>query len=378
MKLPSITLVLSLSILDVFGQTTQNTTIDLSAGHEQNVFLNPDLLETDDEVLDRTDLWDNGTYQALSLRHVWKTKQANHTWKLGGGGGLGLYQTEMNANRYALHLEGSFRTKYGPRKYLEVAPTVSRKKRSGVNVSDAVLQTPFSYLLAEIPIHADFYLGSKSWLKTEVGYRYKNYDQTAGERLYYHAPFLQALISKKWVAGGWTHKLYLSTDAMLRRYRDVERSNDEGEDEALLVEKVRKWNYSKQELGLLLSGKKLGITAAVHHLRRKDLSGSNSYREFAPLLEGEYRMGKLRMQGGMSFSHRNYDTITPGRGNDDLVLAYQYFRFNGQLQYFLEETVRLYLKGRLVRRLSNNPDPGSIAFQEYFTSNLQAGLSIQL
>ena len=191
MKLRAI-IVLSLlwTSLQLNAQWTSEYKAGLNAGYEWNIFLNPSMIEGEEQDLFRNDLWLNAAYQGAFVQANFKKITPAGRWKLGAYVSGANYNSEINANRHAFRLNASYRTKYADRKYFEVAPELYRTKRAGINDQDAILATPFSYLKFTLPAKLDFYLRNKTWLKTTGGYIYKKFDDTNSRSVKYHAGFV--------------------------------------------------------------------------------------------------------------------------------------------------------------------------------------------
>ncbi|HAA21060.1 MAG TPA: hypothetical protein DCP28_20725 [Cytophagales bacterium] len=417
-KLLAIALILCPTLL--MAQWEHKHTVGVSAGYEINVFLNPSSLERDGEVQGPDELWDNGTFQALQYRLQLERQLSAGRLKVAGGASGSLYQTEMNANRYAYDLSASYRVKYADRKYLEVAPQVDRIKRAGINLADAVIRTPFSYQRVLVPLHLDFYLGNRVWLKTQVGYLYKNYDRENGESLHYSAPVAELALSKKWLSEAHTQKVTFTGGAQLRHYveyeltadaplpnandeeegdfddfevdegregfeededyeEDEETEDDEPEEELgdeFYEEKLRDWHFYRTQLVYEIEGEDspYEVSVGLYHLTRLDQDQRNTYHQVSPSISLSYGTSKAKVSISGKYSYRYYPNLTPGKGNDNLPLIYQYLRGSARVQFGLGEHLTWWASGQFVYRLSNNPDPSSLAFQGYFNPIVETGI----
>ena len=375
-----LTLLLIQFALIGYGQVSHSHKLRIGLGNEWNAFLSPSRLEVDDELLTKSELWDNGTYQTLALKNSLKTEGEKHRLKLKMSGSLGLYQTNQDANRYTYRLGVSYRLKYASRKYFEVAPEIFRKKRDGVNADNAVLTTPFSYTLVKAPVGFDFYLGNKAWLKTQIGYLYKNYDKSDGEKLFYKAPYFDTSISKKWVSESSTVKISLNSITQRRHYTVITRIADEDEeDDPILREGFRNWLYQFTNLILDISSnddlQKIGI--GIHHTSRIDLTRNSTFHEAGPGITYQVKSKKIALRSGIRYLIRNYTKLSPGAGND-VPLKYKYLRANVELDYELTTNALLYWRANAVNRTSNNPDLEAGNFREYFNGLIEMGVKMNL
>ncbi len=363
-----------------YGQITRTHKIALGLGNEWNPFLSPNTLVEDEETIAREELWDNGTYQSLSLKNSLKIEGEKYRLKFKVNGSLGIYQTEEDANRFTYRLGVSYRLKYAQKKYFEFAPELFRKRREGINADNAVLTTPFSYSLFQAPVGLDFYLGNKAWLKTKTGYLYKNYDKAQGEELYYQAPFFEASISKKWDSKNAVKKISLRSATQFRKYQTLSLINapeeeEQPEEENVYREGSRNWTYQFTDLLLDISGndshQKLGI--GLYHISRIDADKRSTYHELGPGIQYQLQSAKAGVKASLKFTIRSYQRLAPGSDND-VPLQYEYIRANIELYHALSKRSQIYGKGNIVNRTSNNPNQESLSFRGYFNGYAEIGI----
>lgn len=373
---------LCLSVLSVNGQITHTHKLDVGLGHEWNAFLAPSTLIEEDDELFREDLWDNGTFQSLSLQNGFKIEGKNHRIKLKVNGSLGLFQTEQNSNRYTYRIGASYRAKYASKKYFEFEPEFFRKKREGINTDNAVLATPFSYSLLRIPVAFDFYLGKKAWLKTQAGYLFKNYDKANGEKLLYHAPFFEAMYSKKWQSDRFIKKVSLTSTSQLRNYQtlslltDLEDfDEDDPELELEYREGSRDWTYQFTTLKLDLTNinKSNSVALGLYHISRIDQNSRSTFNEIGPGIAYETTLQKIELKSSVRYTIRNYTRLAPGAENTT-PLQYHYLRLNAALNYRLNKKSQIYCNTHFVNRTSNNPNLDAMSFRDYFNGYMEIGV----
>ena len=367
----------------VLAQIEKRSSLSIGGGYALNVALNPESLDDDGELLGREDLWDNGTFQAINFRNTFKHKKGNHFLKLKLNVGNAWYQTENDADRHHYDIAFTYRTKYASRKYFEFSPELNRRRRDGVNLSDAVLQMPFSYTLINLPLRFDFYMRNKVWLKTSVGYLSKDFDRAAGQ-LIYRAPYAGALVSKKWKNTERTTKLSASTETQFRFYQDIRAIaiDDDDEEEPLeeeeFDERSRQWTYMRNNLTYQLNFErnKLALEAGLFQILRLDRDGRNGFNELGAGVKASIPVDKWRLSGYMRYSMRNYSNLAPGADNNTL-LEYRYIRTGFNVGYRLKKWFDIYLGGSLVDRTSNNPTITSAAFREYTNGQVEAGVTVR-
>ena len=383
-----LTIILSLIAIStqLNAQWKTDFTAGLKGGYEWNVFLNPTTAVVDGDLLLREDLWTSGFYQTAFLNGKFKKDEGHRRWKMGFKLSGSNYMTELNANRFTLGLDASYRVKFAKRKYFEVAPDFLRISQNGVSLDDAILRTPFSYTQLLIPVKLDFYLGNKAWLKTEVGYKYKNYDrQNPEEQLYYHAPFFGFRLSKKWENLNFMNKLTFSANAELRNYTDVRMSTvtgdpeEEEEDEEfdIITNGTRKWNYYRANLEYNIKPKEwlYEITFGLYTINRNDQSGRNGYFQVSPGVTASTQLKKLKVSGTARYSLRNYKNISAGEGAGNL--QYKYFRLRLRAEAPLSKSTKWFTNFNYVNRESNRVSNTSLGFRGYLNSLIETGISIK-
>lgn len=377
MKLLTVLLLL-LNPIALVAQISSSGHVSGQLGYETNVFLNPAILEQDEEVLERADLWDNGTFQGLSLHHTLKARYGDHKLKLITNGSIARYQTELDANRYTYDLGFSYRSKFAPKKYIEFSPLLNRVNREGINLANAVIRTPFSFTMLTVPLHLDFYLGQKTWLKTEGGYRYKRYDRSNGESLHYTAPFLNMQLSKKWVSDRSTRKLTLRTAYMWRTYQELELRGASDAQEGTLVEDQRNWNFYQHmlEYQINLLQDRFELTAGLYHLSRVDVEETNTYHQLSPGARVRYSKKSNTLTASVKYSWRHYPTLTPGRGNTETLLAYRYLRVGLRYERKVKKSMHWFATANLTNRSSNVTDLSLLGFREYLMYQVQTGIRL--
>lgn len=370
---------------------TRSHQISVGGGQGWNAFLMPNVLLSEGEQQDKEDLWDNGTFQSISLNNSFRWEKDQHKFKLKLNGSLGVFQTENNANRHTYMVGVSYRVKYTSKRYFEFAPEYFRKKRQGINGDQALLATPFSFQQFRAPFSFDFYLGDGAWVKSEVGYLIKSYDRPSEQILRYQAPFLGLSFSKKWMIGDHTTKLTLNSLSQKRKYTDIDRITtqqdpednedddffeEDGEPEGEeFSESERNWSYFFNNLtySLKTSNKKLRAEIGLYSTFRSDARNISNYLEVGPGINATWQTGKLEISPSVRYSIRKYGRLAPGNGNN-LLLRYNYLRTRLNVNYQLEKNMFLFTRYIMTRRTSNNPNLDRTSFREYFYAQGELGI----
>lgn len=354
----------------------------LNGGYEWNIFLNPSTISGEEEMLFREDLWVNAPYQGGFFSADLNRKSSQGRWKIGAYLSGANYNSRINANRHSFRLNASYRTKYADRKYFEIAPEIYRINRVGVNDSDAILSTPFSYLKLTIPVSFDFYLRNKIWLKTTGGYLYKGYDRTNDRQLFYHAGFAGASLSKKWKNKKGEAKLTYSNRLELRLYKNLEffldepaEAGDPTEPEEV-EESSRIWTYISNDLEYSFKpiNDRIRLTMGLYTTLRLDSEEENSYKELSPGFSGQWKMKNWTLSTDLSYVYRNYSEREVGE--EELPLQYTYVRANIKAEVPLRKNMNFHVRTSVVNRASSN-DLLTRGFREYFNSKVETGITIR-
>lgn len=377
MKKIIFTLACCLAINSVDAQWSKNFTFGIKGGYEYNIFKTPYSLDEEDDFLIGNDLIRSGFYEGLVFNGQFQNKFENGRFKVNFRSSANNYHTEENTNLYDFGLSSSYRVKYAKRKYFELSPAFYRRQRAGQDLSDDILRTTLSYTQFILPLSFDFYLKDKTWLKTDLGYRLKSYDENdMGEKVSYHAFFAGISFSKKWQNDQKIRKLILSPGIEYRAYTDLEAQNEEGE-ESDLIEDDRDWTYTTAnvEYNVKLAERPLSYTIGLYSTFRHDVENKFGYKEFGPGVRLNLPLNKASMSIGGSFRHRTFNTLKVNESAD--VLIYQYLRANARLTVPIGKNSTWYVEGNVIRRLSNNSNQTSTAFRSYNYALVSTGLTFR-
>lgn len=385
MKKLSLILILSLISLAAQAQWTGKYKAGLEGGYEWNIFLNPTSVQTDSDLLRRNDLWINASYAGAFFSADFRKDIKNGRLKWGARFSGANYNATVNANRHTIRWYGSYRKKYAPRKYFEFAPEFYRVQRQGVNDNDAILTTPFSYTRITLPFKLDYYRGNRVWLKTTAGYTFKAYDQFRNRSISYHAGFVGASLSKKWIDNQVERKLTFSSNLEMRLYRDddliflEEEFLAEDEEDIEPVDmteterETRLWTYISNDLvyDIKPSRQPYELTLGVYTTLRLDRDQRNAYREWAPGISGSWQLPYMKLRGSLRYVNRKF----PNRqmGEHDSPLRYQFVKAWLEAEVPLTDHMDFRVRGNVVNRNSSNTAL-TRAFRGYFNSMVEAGV----
>lgn len=392
-RITTLLVLLSLASNGLVGQWDKKFKVGGFGGYEHNIFLSPSSLIRDGEQLFRQDILTSGFYEGLSFGGDFEKKFNGGRWKLGFQTSMANFHTTPDADRFTLSLKSSYRKRYAKGRYFEIAPSFARRSQQGINESDGVLRTTFSYTRFNLPAHLDFYLGNKTWFKTETGYTFKAYDQNdLGEKVSYHAAYTGFAFSRKWDKDKVTAKLTLSGNLEYRYYTDLE-VDDESEEEEEGVEEnevvarpnnpigfiaeERQWLFyrASAEYNVKNSTSKFDYTLGLYFVGRGDSEQRFGYAELSPGASINYKAKGYSLNASAKYSMRNFSTLEVGDEEDQL--KYNYIRSSLRLDVPLAKRKTWFIKGNLIHRTSSNTDLSSTAFRGYFNNSIETGITIR-
>ncbi|OEK06564.1 hypothetical protein BFP71_02515 [Roseivirga misakiensis] len=364
------------------------------AGYEHNIFLSPGTLLRDGDQLTRQDLLTSGFYEGVSFKGDFENKFKEGRWKFGFATSIANFHTNPDADRFTLSLKSSYRKRYAKGKYFEIAPEFSRRSQQGINESDGVLRTTFSYTKFYLPLHLDYYLGNKTWFKTETAYTFKAYDQNdLGEKVSYHSAKTGLNFSKKWDKNEAINKLTFSGGIEYRYYTDLELEDEDDEDieeedeeddfvarpnnPIAFIAEERQWFFYTMGLDYNVKNDRTNFdyTLGLYFVGRGDSEKRFGYRELSPALSMRYSKKKLSVTASLKYGMRKFSTLTVG--DNDQLLTYNYLRGSVRFNVALPKNKAWYIKGNLVNRTANNNNINSLAFRGYLNNSIETGISIR-
>lgn len=403
---------LTLLLLCMMSATlSAQTTLKLQTmgGYEWNVFQSPTSYTNSEGVtMNRDQLWVSAPFTSVGLSAGWKRDLGKGKLKLNGGFSKALYFSSTSADQLKYDFGASYRIKYAKKKFFEFAPEFARVERQGTDQSDNILRTPFSYKHAIAPLHFDFYLGDKKWLKTKVAYHYKFYDRTDGGQLFYHGIEPSIKWSKKYDNTKDVQKISIEGSAMFRKYTDVRVSSTtaasteasevdvEADEEDLEEEELgeeeesgedteanegsadvreRKWNYYNLTWTHQYESKdeKLSTSISLNNRFRQDVLGSQTYNQtmFTAGLTRRFGKTKVSVTGGYAFRYFTAVKVS----SSQTPLSYHYLRGKLAVVYPINDHWDLKLKASLVKRISNNKSVTSRSYRGYFNGYVGLGIA---
>ncbi|MEM9052466.1 MAG: hypothetical protein AAGC47_10475, partial [Bacteroidota bacterium] len=73
---------------------------------------------------------------------------------------------------------------------------------------------------------------------------------------------------------------------------------------------------------------------------------------------------------------RSYPQFTPN--DDNRNLRYTYLRLSGVVFYQMDKRIKLFARGELWRRTSNNLDRTSLSFRDYSRTRVMVGVRVEI
>lgn len=373
-------------ILMVFMGTAGFSQFDLSVnlaeGYQVNIFNNPDRYEKKDISLTTDSLYANSLYTDITANFKYRKKWKRETLSVKGYVGGAYYNTASEAHKYKYKLEVSYRTRYADGRYLEVAPQMARIRKNGLDQTETILRTPYSYQKFVLPFNFDFYLGNKAWLKIQPAYLFKKYDTHAPEKLYYHSWYVNAEFKKKWDTEQIRHGFSFVADVSSRFYSDFELPKDDFLMDTIefgdLTHKTRQWNYYivGAEYSVKTQNDIFRASIPVKYVYKEDKLGNMlSYSEFLAGLTFGVKYKSVKFNQAISYSNRDYLKFLI---EESTKLKYNYLRLASKLSYELNDHFEFDVQAKLVDRKSNRIDVSKKFYRGYFTYFVELGVKLSL
>ena len=345
----------------------------INGGYEANIFKNPSRYEEKELIYTKDELWANSIYNELYVNADYKKEWRKSHFKINTSVGGNVYYSQLDANKYRYKIGVEYRTRYGKRKYFGVAPTFSRLKKEGMDQTETILSTPYSYMNFALPFNLDFYLKKKTWLKIELAYNYKEYDKHAPERYFYHAGLADISLKKKWESTKLFNQLNLYGKLDSRYYSDYEIiKNIEFND---IEKKIRKWDYYTGgiEYSYGAINKKWRFGIPVEYVYKYDkLTDKYSYKQYSAGLSISTHSKRFYSSQKFNINNRSYMNLM---ADEDTNLRYNYFKYLGVFSYSVTQKTKISLRLNYIYRLSNKQNVRSKYSRSYTNYYLELGLS---
>lgn len=341
-----------------------------SHGYEWNIFRNPELLIQQSDTLGRDQLWQNSDYNEFFLEADYLKKWGSSKLKLSGDITGDIYHQQNNAQKEYYRVAVSYRTKYASRKFFEFSPGYVRKKQAEVSESDNIFRNRRSYTQLTAPLHFDFYLKNKAWLRLETGYKFRSYDLSRGEKTVHHGFNAEALLSKRWV-NRLRSEFELEAEWSTRNQTEEEIASESTE--------LSKRTYSSYRFRTSLSFETLSKSFQIKFpFTYKTFSDSPTERFNYTQLEGGLRLslktGKSRITQSMTGTIRNFTNLSVSDGE---LLNYNYVRSSTRLTVPVLNRLEYTIRASLVHRISNRSGISSSSFRGFRNSYVETGFSIK-
>lgn len=370
MKAP-LTILFSL-LISLSARAQWSASVGTNHGYEWNIFKNPKLLVQSSDTMIREDMWQNSVFNEgfINLDGLFILK--NGRLKLSADLRNNYYFQQQDAQKLYFKLKGSYRVKYARRKYFEIAPSFLRRVQDGVDQSDLVFSTRLSYQQIEVPLHADFYMGDKAWLKFDFRYRNRIFDAFNNQQTSYQSYFFQSEYKKSWEGEkGWEKELAFEASI---EYRDqILQSTSTSKvlgDRQFLIS-----NFTATP-SIGVNSERLKLSTPIELVIYKDQpTGHLDYVGWSSAIELESEFDRSGFTFEAEYGSRLFRNFTLDSGN---LLQYTNWMLSGTAQIDINKNVEFQIKGRYLFRSSTRERLTTTAYRGYQTSYIQTGFKVKL
>ena len=368
----TLTVLLFSLIIPITTYAQWSVSIGTNQGYEWNIFKNPDLFVQSTDTMYKEDMWQNSVFSEGFINIDKEYELKNGRLKLSADLRNNYYFQQQEAQKLFFKFKGSYRVKYARRKYFEIDPSFSRRLQEGVDQSDLVFSTRLSYQQFEFPIHADFYLGEKAWLKFNLQFRNRLYDPFENQQTVYQSYFLQTEYKKRWEGDrGWEQELVFEASV---EYRDQALLNNQSSS-AISERQFLISNFSAEpSIGKISD--RFKISSPIQLVIFKDQpSGSLDYLGWTTGIELESDFDKSSFSFETEYGNRFFQNFLV---NSDEHLQYQRWMFSGTAQFDITRNIEFQIKGRYLLRASSRDRLTTTAYRGFQASYIQTGFKVKL
>ncbi len=371
MKKVILSLLLFVSFNSVFAQWTAS--IETNQGYEWNIFKNPDLYIQSSDTMYRADMWQNSIYNEGTLSVDGEIPLTNGRIKLSADVSNNFYFQQKDAQRLFYRFKGSYRVKYARRKYFEIDPSYSRRLQDGIDQNDLVFSTRLSYQQLEIPIHTDFYLGKKAWLRMEMRFRNRVYDAFQNRQTLYRSYFIHSEYRKRWDGNsGWEKTISLQGSL---EYRDQEFENNQQTSPSISERQFLISSISATpSIGKVSDRVKISLPLELN-LYKDQPTGNLDYIGWSSAIELESEFDRSGFEIEAKYGNRQFQNFIVDSGEK---LDYTNVMLSGTVRFELTEYIDFQIQGRYLIRDSSRDRLTTTAYRGYQTSYIQTGFKVKL
>jgi len=371
--------------MSISAQAQSKLSYSQGLGFETNIFKNPSSFLTKTDSLERDDMYQNGVFSYHRILFSTKYKKDNLYLRFKSSASAQLFPSVEDAHAYRLSLELPMRYKLDRGKYFHISPKYARYQQNGLDLSSGAIRTPLSYASFTLPIDYEFDQANSEY-KTGMFYKYKNYPSATDDILFYHSVGAHISKENKFELAKNEYRGLLDIEASLRRYQDIDfptatidEETDLDEDfwdELEGTERIRNWAYLQ----------------ASYRLKRRFENGywEIPVRSFVRADFSTRKYGYLQHDLGFNLSHESTNakwTIKTKLAHryhfklmneDSASIQYLYAGFDLRYEAYVSKKLSLYANIEVIKRFSTQQKQSTLAFREYYNSQLSVGLRYSL
>ena len=367
---------IALFVLPVSAIAQWNIETGINQGYEWNIFKNPKLVVEDSDTLQRNRLWQNSSFNELSVDMRYEFDWENSRLRLESDFSTNLYHQATEAHKFEYEMGASLRSNFADGKYIELSPEYSRKQQDGVEATDPVFSSRLSYSQIRIPLELDFYLGNLAWLRFETMYRNRRYDRRNDKQTSYDAYYFEALFKQSIDDIGWfDHEFEIENQV---RYRD-QVTTDYDDPSTAPEENFRQFTKIETQVLYRLQSRQdlFEVEFPVSGTLFFDHPSSVlDYREIEFGTEVDLNIGRAELSAGLERTLRSFNNFDVGNAGE--TLFYGYWTGDAGVEFALTNTITLNVEARYTTRSSTRERLNTTFYRDYTNSYIQSGITVDL
>lgn len=340
-------------------------------GYESNINRAPRSLETENDFLEKEDLYSNSIYQDVifSLSYLKDWKKSSFTAYVTPE--IRYYFLETDANQTMLNTRLTYKYHLQKKLRWDTSLQYKLKDREGQNLDQNELNLPFGYQLMSGYTGIRYRLSKQNRSFTKLIAGNKRFDNSNRRSIQYNYYGVETTFKNvRWKnhllhAYGWELG-YTHRDYRITNFSD----NSNGD---------RTWIYWDAAVFYRYPlSKHTYVEPRLSYQQRNDPTSNRfGYRQLRPEILLKHKSDRWLASINLNYSARKFKSLTADDEEGNLVgnLKYDYTRVRSNIAYKIRDKWSLLFEASILDRRSNNEDESTNAFRSY--ANNYAGIGIR-